>query len=182
MNTLLQYFRSSLEQYTQLLDCELCVNMDEYNPLLATAGQCMSIICERTVHSYVKLRRDSQQQLRFNQMQGSQMQGSALPEEWGTSSSITPQNDGEERNNLADRVAAGTTGDGDMWFLTYRIKSSHERLQVLQCLVVIHLNELSQLLTRLKARASNQNKSLFVLAEAEERVRSAQVLLCMEKE
>jgi hypothetical protein len=60
------------------------------------------------------------------------------------------------------------------WFSTYyRITSSGERIQVLQCLVAIQVEKLSRLVENLKARIGNRLGPAMLLVEAENRIQRA---------
>ncbi|KAF2129730.1 hypothetical protein P153DRAFT_430850 [Dothidotthia symphoricarpi CBS 119687] len=169
MDALLRYFRSTLEQYTQILFCERCADIDEYNMLLAMAGQYMSVICERTVLCYVRLRCGTQQQ------QGNQPQlsTSLLEKQVSHTSKWSKDENENERerstNDLDVRVDNEMVGDGGVWFSTYRITSN-----------LLQLEELLQLLTKLKKRTSNQSRFILMLAEAENRIQTTQLLVKVE--
>jgi hypothetical protein len=64
-----------------------------------------------------------------------------------------------------------------MWFSTYRIESSQERMQVLPCIVTVQLSEFSRVTERLKSRASSRSGYLVLLADMEKRIRSAKSIL-----
>jgi hypothetical protein len=61
----------------------------------------------------------------------------------------------------------------EMWFSTYRIESSRERLQVLLTLVTVQMSEFSQLLEKLMGRASRQSGQIELLIEAKKRSQAA---------
>ena len=163
MDVLLRYFRGALVHCTTILDCDRCsasASDSSSNMLLAMAGQYMSTICERIAVCYANIRRRSEERQR----------SISVPLEWGNDIGFT---NSESRHGSGD----GSAADGDMWFSTYRIESSQERMQVLRCLVTVQLSEFSRLMERLKSRAGSRSGYLVLLTDAEKRIRSAKSIL-----
>ncbi|KAH7080823.1 hypothetical protein FB567DRAFT_531829 [Paraphoma chrysanthemicola] len=163
MDVLLRYFRGALAHCTAILDCDRCsasASDSSNNMLLAMAGQYMSTICERIAMCYAHIRRQSEERQR----------SISVPLEWGNDIGFI--NSGS-LHGLDDSSAA----DGDMWFSTYRIESSQERMQVLRCIVTVQLSEFTRVTERLKSRASSRSGYLVLLADMEKRIRSAKSIL-----
>lgn len=163
MDVLLRYFRGALVHCTTILDCDWCsasASDSSSNMLLAMAGQYMSTICERIAVCYANIRPQSEERQR----------SISVPLEWGNNISFA---NSKSQHSSGD----GSGADGDMWFSTYRIESSQERMQVLQCLVTVQLSEFSRLMERLKSRAGSRSGYLVLLTDAEKRIRCAKSIL-----
>ncbi|KAF2839935.1 hypothetical protein M501DRAFT_991922 [Patellaria atrata CBS 101060] len=177
MDVLLGYFRGALAHCGSTLDCERCTSKSENNMLLAMAGQYMSAMCERIVKCYIDLRRSQERE---------KSQVERLPSSSGTwdscgdhasGSSDGGSDIGTETNSSASSIMGSRGGPDDMWFSTYRIESSSERIQVLRCLVTVQLLEFSRLLEKLKARAGNRQGYLIPLMEAERKMKAVKLML-----
>lgn len=173
LDVLLSCLRGALVHCAATLDCELCISLSENNMLLAMAGGYMSTICKRIVMSYSALLWAQKQEQ--NQRQWSKSSPGALGSAGGAVSSENGGTKGE-RNDLNGDKGASTAPD-EMWFSTYRIESTCERMQVLRCLVTVQLAEFSRLLDKLKARAGSRRGHLLPLTEAERRMRTARLML-----
>lgn len=172
MDLLLNYLRGALARCSTVLDCERCTSLSNNNMLLAMVGQYMSTICERIVMCYFELQcvqeqRQSQQQ---QPLISSLLASSLLPDVGGVGG------DQEEEKN-GTRSGSGVLNADDIWFSTYRIDNSYERMQVLQCLASIQLTEFARLLEKLKARGSSHKGHLVLLTEAEKRIKAVQLML-----
>lgn len=153
IDVLLGYLRGALVNCTTILDCRRCTPLSDHNMLLAMAGVYMSTICERIVMCYLGLRRA-----------GEREQPRVSTTAWDTAGSAK-----EETYDLNGGKGAGI-GRDDMWFSTYRIESTCERMQVLRCLVMAQLIKFWRLLKRLRARAGSRRSHLVLLAKAEKKV------------
>ena len=164
IDVLLGYLRGVLVNCTTILDCKWCTPLSEHNMLLAMAVVYMSTICERIVLCYLGLCRA-----------GEREQPRLSSTAWAT-----PGNDRggatEETYDLNGIAGAGI-GPDDMWFSTYRIDSSSERMQVLRCLVMVQLKNFWRLLKRLRARAGSRRSHLVLLAKAEKKVKMVRMAL-----
>ncbi|KAL8838928.1 MAG: hypothetical protein Q9176_004733 [Flavoplaca citrina] len=166
MDLLLSYLRGALARCSTVLDCERCTSLSDYNMLLAMVGQYMSTICERIVMCYLELQcvqeqRQSQQQLSIS---------SLLAGVGGVGGD-------QETENGGTRSGSGLLNADDIWFSTYRIDNSYERMQVLQCLASIQLTEFARLLEKLQARGGRYKGHLVLLTEAEKRIKAVQLML-----
>ncbi|RYP41969.1 hypothetical protein DL767_000600 [Monosporascus sp. MG133] len=191
IDVLLGVFRDALRQVTAILGCQKCLRRTENNMLLAMAGRYMSLICDQLVGGYVRL-----QEARGRQGLGEQDQFS-----WGSGSSSGPGSlrrspsssalssstssgawqeagrggagfEAKSRAASGGRMSSAEAAD-EMWFSTYRIESSRERLQVLITLVTVQMTEFSQVLEKLKRRAGRQRGQMELLIEAEKRAQAA---------
>lgn len=163
IDVLLRYIRRALSHCTAVLDCDRCSDSaceSSSNMLLATAAQYMSTICERSAMCYANMRRRNEERQR----------SLSEPLDWGSGVGFA---DGEGWDSPAD----GSAAVGDMWFSTYHIKSSEERLQVTRCLVIVQLADFSRLMERLKRRAGGRSGCLVLLADAEKRINAAKSIL-----
>jgi hypothetical protein len=158
MDVLLSYFRETIGSCATVINCERCTSASENNMLLAMAGQYMSAICERIVVCYLRMQR-SQEQRRCP--------------------SLDSRGSGGSRGRGAedDSGSGFSSGGDDMWFLTYRIGSSYERMQVLRCIISVQIAEFWRLLEKLKARAGTRKGHLVLLIEAESRTKKARAML-----
>ena len=191
IDVLLRVFRDSLRQVTALLECQKCQRRTENNMLLAMTGRYMSLICDQLVGGYERL----------HNAKGNQSSGEQDQFGWGSGSSSGPESTLRSRSSSAlssltslgawqevgrdsagfDADSRAASGSGmssveaadEMWFSTYRIESSRERLQVLLTLVTVQVAEFSQLLEKLMARAGSQSGQMELLIEAEKRSRAA---------
>jgi hypothetical protein len=163
MDVLLRYFRDALMKCNTILDCDQCntsISESSSNMLLAMAGQHMSTICERIAVCYASMRRRDEARQR----------SLAAHLEWHNGMTF---GESEEWHSSGD----GSAAVGDMWFSTYQIRSSHERMQVLRCLVIVQLTDFSHLMERLKKRTGNQSGCLVLLTDAEKRIISTKSIL-----
>lgn len=166
MDVLLGYFRKALVHYSVILDCERCASLSENNMLLAMAGQYMSSMCEQIVTCYTELQQAQTQQ------QTQSQRPTSLPGDWASGGGVSPSG----RNSVSTGTDAGLSAD-EMWFSTYRIESSCERMQVLRCLVTVQLMDFSRLLDKLKRRAGTRRGHLVPLTEAEKNVKMVRSML-----
>jgi hypothetical protein len=191
IDVLLRVFRDSLRQVTAILECQKCQHRTENNMLLAMTGRYMSLICDQLVGGYERLQEGK----------GNQNPGERDQFDWGSGSSSGPESvlwsrssstlssstslgawqevgrgnagfDVESRATSGSRMSSVEAAD-EMWFSTYRIESSRERLQVLLTLVTVQMSEFSQLLEKLMGRASRQSGQIELLIEAKKRSQAA---------
>ncbi|KAL6154692.1 hypothetical protein ACJQWK_01280 [Exserohilum turcicum] len=163
IDVLLRYFRGALSHCTTILDCDRCsasASDSNSNMLLVMAGQYMSTICERIAVCYANIRRRGEERHR----------SISAPLDWGADMEFG-------HGSGWDPSGDGVVTDGDMWFSTYRIESSEERMLVLRCLVSVQLAEFARLLERLKSRAGSRSVCLVLLTDAERRMGSAKSIL-----
>jgi hypothetical protein len=163
IDVLLRYFREALVHCTTVLDCNLCsesVSESSSNMLLTIAGQYMSTICERIAMCYASMRRRNEERQR----------SLSTPLTWKNGVGFA---DNEVWNSSGD----GSVAVGDMWFSTYHINSSDERMQVVHCLINVQLGDFSRLMERLRSRAGGRSGCLVLLTDAEKRISSAKAIL-----
>ena len=173
MDVLLGRLRKALVHCTTTLECKRCTSLSEHNMLLAMAGRYMSTICERIVAIYLSLRSSAEEkEPSARQSSQADAKGQAISNSMVSGANLNPHETPTEKTTLSRPNNGGSSGDGDMWFSTYRIESGSERMQVLRCLVVVQLAELSHLLEKVRARAGTRKGHLAPLLEAEKRLQS----------
>ncbi|RYO99262.1 hypothetical protein DL763_001626 [Monosporascus cannonballus] len=186
IDVLLGVFRDALRQVTAILGCQKCLSRTENNMLLAMAGRYMSLICDQLVGVYVRLqeargRESLGEQDLYGWGSGSSSGPGSLPRSPSSSTSSGAWQEagrgvaGFEANSRAASGGRMSSAEGadEMWFSTYRIESSRERLQVLNTLVTVQMTEFSQVLEKLKTRAGRQRGQMELLIEAEKRAQAA---------
>ncbi|KAK4244366.1 hypothetical protein C7999DRAFT_17374 [Corynascus novoguineensis] len=190
IDVLLCVFRNALRQVTAILACQRCLRRTENTMLLAMAGRYMSLLCDELVGGYEQLqtakgRQNGGEQDQFGLGSGSSSESGIFPRS-PSSSALSSNSSGAWQE--AGRGSAGFEANSraafsgqtssvevadEMWFSTYRIESSRERLQVFVTLVTVQMAEFSQLLEKLKARAGRQRGQMELLIEAEKRAQEA---------
>ncbi|KAL2194446.1 hypothetical protein P885DRAFT_62925 [Corynascus similis CBS 632.67] len=155
------------------------------------AGRYMSLLCDQLVAGYEQLqtakgRQNGGEQDQFGLGYGPSSGPRIFPRS-PSSSALSSSNSfggwqeagrgsaGFEANSRAafSGQTSSVEAPDEMWFSTYRIESSRERLQVFVSLVTVQMAEFSQLLEKLKARAGRQRGQMELLIEAEKRAREA---------
>ncbi|CAH0051429.1 unnamed protein product [Clonostachys solani] len=193
MGVLLGLLRSALARCKEALELEPCrackgSSQTERLILLTLLLQFMSNMYERVVESCVKMIDDMVNENHEDAVPqylvgstpsprstSNQALGGGTQDGWA--------NDGPQEGQRRDAVQglARAPGDAmeDLWFSTYHIQSSCERLHVLTTLVTVQITELSYLLGNPKLRAGGRQNQLAILASIEKVTNSSRRMLRM---
>jgi len=186
MDILLGDFRSALAQCGAILDCERCATARENNMLLAMAAKYMSTICECVAVCYAEMRRTQSgdhntyspvgrsARLSSSSISGSRRRGGGGG---GRGGGDRGEDDGSGCGGRADHHEGDNGRSDEIRFSTYLIENSHERMQVLGCLVNVQISEFAQMVARLKTRPGVRRGHIMLLTEAGSKVSALQAML-----
>lgn len=174
MDVLLGVFRDALRRCEHILGCEECSSRAENNMLLAMAALYMSVICCQIVACYLR-RHGEDSSSTSNKARSKENFNWPLPPPLSHKQPVSSSSSDSGIQHCGTDKAAG--GEEDMWFSTYRIKSTLERKHVLTTLIMVQLAEFLNILETLRDRASSRSGQEALITEAIERHRLARSML-----
>ena len=168
----LAQFRDAITKCSTIINCNHCTSASENSMLLAMATQYMSSICERIVQSYTTRQATVRRRDVLSSPTTSHDPGAATYYNWAQVPAVA-ENDGEpELTTGGTPPSSSDPSDEEVYFSAYRVRTAHERLQVLRCIITVQLAEFWRLLQRLKARDGNRQGHVALLSETESRTRN----------
>jgi hypothetical protein len=173
MDVLLGVFRDALRRCEHILGCEECSSRAENNMLLAMAALYMSVICCQIVACYLKRHADDSGA--SNKQRSKESFNWPLPPPLSQKQPVSSSSSDSGIQHCGTDKTAG--GEEDMWFSTYRIKSTLERKHVLTTLIMVQLAEFLNILETLRDRASSRSGQEALITEAIDRHRLARSML-----
>lgn len=160
MDMLFGVLRHAIAQCKDTTKCQRCHGMGETSILLAlvcqyisalyvTVVKCCTVMLEDLVADRSPERPEPQQRPSFT----------SGPTAWSAFSAANSDSGGASNGLRSDTGA-------DMWYSTYRIESSCERMHVLMTLVTVQITEFSDMLGSLRFRVCHGTNQMAILSEA----------------